>query len=75
MVARNGAVGFGTDTKGYIGTGYDGVNKLNDFYEYDPVADTWSQISDFGGSARFGAVAFAINNSGYVGTGYDGKRP
>jgi N-acetylneuraminic acid mutarotase len=70
-VVRNRAIGFGTDTKGYIGTGYDGTNKLKDFYEYDPATNKWDRKKDFGGSARYSAVAMAINNKGYVGTGYD----
>ncbi len=70
---RNGAVGFGTDTKGYIGTGYDGTNKLKDFYEYDPVTNTWDTIANFAGTARYGAVAFSIDNQGFVGTGDDGN--
>jgi N-acetylneuraminic acid mutarotase len=73
--ARNAAVGIGTDTKGYIGTGYDGKNRLKDFWEYDPVLDTWSQKADFGDSetsGRYGALGFSINNKCYIGTGYDG---
>ena len=38
--ARKDAVGFAI-TKGYIGTGYDGVYK-KDFWEYDPAANTWT---------------------------------
>jgi N-acetylneuraminic acid mutarotase len=69
---RNGAVGFGTDTKGYIGTGYDGKKSVDDFWEYDPVLDTWAQKATFGGGPRYGAVGFAINNKCYIGTGYNG---
>jgi N-acetylneuraminic acid mutarotase len=70
---RNGAVGFGIENKGYIGTGYDGDNKLNDFWEYNSVTNTWVQRADFLGSARYGAVGFSINDKGYIGTGYDGN--
>ncbi len=30
-VGRNGAIGFGTDTKGYVGTGYDGKIQVGRF--------------------------------------------
>jgi N-acetylneuraminic acid mutarotase len=83
--ARNGAVAFGTDTKGYVGCGTDGVNALNDFYEYDPVNNTWSVIAPLGTTnppitdpdiqatfPRSSAVSFSINNIGYVCTGYTG---
>lgn len=33
---RNGGVGFSINGKGYVGLGYDGVNYLRDFWEYDP---------------------------------------
>ena len=46
------------DSKGYFGTGYDGANKLNDFWEYDPTANNWTQKADFPGTARYDAVAF-----------------
>jgi len=69
---RNGAVGIGTDTKGYVGTGYDGKNSLNDFWEYDPVLNAWTQKAPFGGTKRYGAIGFSIGNKCYIGTGYDG---
>ena len=71
--ARSGAVAFSTDTKGYIGTGFDGVNELKDFLEYDPESNTWKQIADFGSTARYSAVAFSIHNIGYVCSGWDGS--
>jgi N-acetylneuraminic acid mutarotase len=70
---RNAAVGFAANDKGYVTTGYDGVNYLKDTWEYDPVTNSWSQKQDFGGSARYGAVAFGLNGKGYVTTGYDGS--
>ena len=77
-IPRNGAIGIGTDTKGYVGTGYgynDTIKKfqqLKDFWEYDPGLNTWTQKAVFMGTARYGAVGFSINNKCYIGTGYDG---
>jgi len=71
--ARRSAVGFSMGTKGYIGTGYDGNNN-NDFWGYDPTADTlggtpWTQKTNFGGSVRHCAIGFAIDTLCYIGTG------
>ncbi|MDB5013646.1 MAG: type sorting protein [Daejeonella sp.] len=75
------AVGFSIGSKGYIGTGftgtdgteednYQGTSELtNDFYEYDPQADTWTKRASFPGKLRQDAVGFSIGNKGYVGTG------
>jgi hypothetical protein len=74
--ARWYAVGFSiwTNGKGYIGTGDDGfVHFVNDFWEYDPTASTWTQKADFGGTARWYAVGFSIGSKGYIGTGADGS--
>lgn len=73
---RAGAVGFSIGTKGYIGTGTEsnsssGPNK-NDFWEWDQLTDTWTQMANFAGSPRSYAVGFSIGTKGYIGTGYDG---
>ncbi|MDO4462339.1 MAG: hypothetical protein Q4C30_07585 [Bacteroidia bacterium] len=34
--ARNGAVAFALNGKGYVGTGYNGITYLKDFWEFDP---------------------------------------
>ena len=57
------------DGKGYFGTGYDGSNKLSDFWEYDPTANSWTQKADFPGGARYDAVAFGVSGKGYIGCG------
>lgn len=73
-IARDGAVAFSIGTKGYVGTGSDAANSYKkDFWEYDPVTNTWTQKADFGGTARTNAIAFAANGSGYIGTGFDGN--
>jgi hypothetical protein len=70
---RSDAVGFSIGTKGYIGTGYDGEDRLNDFWEYDIDKNSWTQKADFPGVARNSAIGFGTDTKGYVGTGYDGK--
>ena len=65
------AVGFSINGKGYIGTGSSPSGSKNDFWEYDPVTDTWMQKANFGGTSRGGAVGFSIGSKGYVGTGSD----
>ncbi|MCQ2236947.1 MAG: hypothetical protein MJZ18_08135, partial [Bacteroidales bacterium] len=37
--SRNGAVAFSLNGKGYVGTGFNGVTYLKDFWEFDPKAD------------------------------------
>ena len=71
--ARNSAVAFTVNGKGYLGTGYDGENYLKDFWEYDPTSNQWTQQADYPGSGRYGAVAFGVGNKGYRGCGYDGN--
>src|SRR5438067_2498485 len=73
--ARWGAVSFSIGNKGYIGTGSTGGGSgplTNDFWEYDPNTNTWSQKADFGGSARGNGIGLSIGNKGYIGTGYIG---
>src|SRR2546423_5277810 len=75
--ARANAVGFSIGSKGYVGTGSaygpTGPVSYKDFWEYDPVGNTWSQKADFGGTARTDAVGFSIGSKGYLGTGNDGS--
>jgi N-acetylneuraminic acid mutarotase len=73
---RAGAVGFSTSSKGYIGTGYDAganyTNLTNDFWEYDPTTNTWTQKASFVGGSRAWAIAFSIAGKGYLCTGWNG---
>jgi N-acetylneuraminic acid mutarotase len=69
---RDAAAGFSIGTKGYIGTGEANNTKApywKDFWEYDPLTDSWTQKADFGGTARAYAVGFSIGSLGYLGTG------
>lgn len=70
---RGGAVAFATCDKGFVGTGYTDPNQsvyTNDFWQYDPVKNKWTQILNFPGSKRCKSSAFVIGNKGYVGMGW-----
>lgn len=70
--ARHRVVGFAIGNKGYIGGGH--VNSgtavtYQDFWEYDPATNSWTQIADFGGGLRYHSSAFVIDGVAYVGCG------
>lgn len=70
---RYDEVGFTIGNKLYVGTGGKedyGATNYNDFWEWDPFTDTWTQKADFGGGHRTLAVGFSIGHKGYIATGY-----
>lgn len=71
---RAGAASFVIADTAYVGTGYDGTVRYNDFWAYDPTADAWSQRAVMPSAAgkRNTAAAFAAAGKGYIATGYDG---
>jgi N-acetylneuraminic acid mutarotase len=71
-VARSEAVSFVINDTAYIGTGFDGTNRLSDLWEYDAVKNFWIQKADLPAPGRSSAIAFAVAGKGYVGTGFDG---
>jgi len=73
LYGRSSAVGFAIDSLGYISTGYDGYNRLNDTWQYSPTTNKWIQKANFAGTARYDAVAFSLNHLGYITTGFDGN--
>lgn len=72
--ARTEAVSFTINDTAFVGTGYDGTNRLKDFYSYDAERNTWTQRASLPDAApgRQSAVAFSIGGKGYMGTGTDG---
>jgi N-acetylneuraminic acid mutarotase len=60
--------------KAYVGIGFtrgQTVDSLtSQFYEYDPVADTWTRKADFPGPKRKNAFGVSAGGKGYVGLGY-----
>ncbi len=59
---RTSAVGFAIGNRGYIGTGEDNSGILNeewleDFHEYDPILNIWTQKADLGAGSGVPALA------------------
>jgi len=71
-VVRSEAVSFVINDTAYVGTGYDGNNRLTDIWAYNAGGDSWYQKADMPGTPRNSAVAFAAAGKGYITTGYDG---
>ncbi|MFI5151013.1 MAG: kelch repeat-containing protein [Bacteroidia bacterium] len=70
---RASPVAFTIQNKAYVAGGDDYTGSyLNDCWCYDPVADTWTQVANFGGGPRGYAAGFSIGNFGYMGSGADG---
>jgi N-acetylneuraminic acid mutarotase len=78
-LVRRSAAAFAIGGKGYIGTGLDAGVQI-DFYEYDPVANSWTQKTNYGvsippsmpvASGRFNTVSFSTSTQGYIGLGSD----
>jgi N-acetylneuraminic acid mutarotase len=72
---RTSAVGFAIQNKGYFGTGELLISTplvsigKNDFWEYDPSSNVWTQKANVGDSVRKEACGFALSGLGYIGTG------
>lgn len=74
-LSRMSAVGFSIGSKAYVGAGtaYNNGNNTSvyysDFWEYNPLNNSWAQKANIPGSGRSGAVGMELNNKGYVGLG------
>lgn len=68
-----GLVSFSVDGKGYMGLGFDSTaTEQNDFYEYDPGTNTWTQKASLQGGGRWASASIVINNKCYVVAGENG---
>jgi hypothetical protein len=69
-VARDWAIGFSIGDKGYIGLGEQSQSHYPavyaDFWEWEPITDTWVAKAPFPGTARIFVKNFSIGNNGYV---------
>jgi N-acetylneuraminic acid mutarotase len=67
---RHHPISFSLDGKGYAVTGTRSNGQLtNDFYEYSPITDSWSTLSDFPGAARSFGIGVVANGKAYIGFG------
>ncbi len=70
---RISAASFSINGKGYVGTGMIGSQAMqigsNDFWEYNPEKNSWTQKANFGGAVRYAAIGFSIGDKGYIGLG------
>ena len=64
------SVAFGSSNYGYVVGGEQSnpneIVRVNDMWRYDPVANRWTQVSNFPGTPRAMASGFQINHTGYV---------
>ena len=68
--ARENAIAFSINGKGYAGLGnYGGIFFFRDLYEYDPANDEWTKKSDFPGLLQVDLFYLTINNKAYLGFG------
>jgi len=67
---RHHPIGWGIDGKGYVITGTNSFGQpTKDFYEYDPIADTWTTLTPFPGTARSFGIGAVYEGMGYMGFG------
>ncbi len=67
---RHHPVTFTLNGKGYAVTGTNSSNSpTKDFYEYDPLTDSWSTLTSFPGAARSFGIGLSLNGKGYLGFG------
>ena len=71
-ITRNYGTAFTLGSKAYVGLG-NSTGVRQDFWEYDPSADTWTNKTAFEGSARQNAVSYIVNGKAYVATGRSGN--
>lgn len=74
--ARHRTTAFSIGNKGYVGLGHhnsgpEGNVLYDDFWEYDPATDSWTQIADFGGGIRYHCADFVAEGKGFVFGGQD----
>jgi N-acetylneuraminic acid mutarotase len=78
--ARRDAISFVIGNKGYVGTGKNHADSwvgttLSDFYEYDPITNTWTAKASYPGNSGAGiyyATGFALLGKGYIACGKRG---
>lgn len=66
MIATYGPAAFAINNSIYYGTGFSPMGATADFWRFDPVTLTVSQIAPFPGLPRSGAATFSLGELGFV---------
>jgi N-acetylneuraminic acid mutarotase len=67
---RHHPVTFAIDSLGYLLTGStETVGSTDDFFQYDPVADSWTTLTSFPGTPRSFSYGAATEDKAYIGFG------
>jgi N-acetylneuraminic acid mutarotase len=73
-ITRQEACSLVFDGKAYVFLGEtSGGSALGTIWQYDFTGDTWTELSEFEGSARYNAVAFTVGDKAIVGAGQTGS--
>ncbi|MGN7785663.1 Kelch repeat-containing protein [Niabella sp. 22666] len=72
-IGRTEAVHFTIGDLEYVGLGYNGTDRLKDFWAFQKSSGTWKRVAEFPGDARNSAVAFVVGGVAYVGSGFNGS--
>ncbi|MEO8068188.1 MAG: kelch repeat-containing protein [Flavobacteriales bacterium] len=75
-LTRYGTHGFSIPStgKGFVVCGWHNnipQVQLNDLWQYDPLADSWTQKTDFPGPPRYSLVSIGTSTKAYAGLGYN----
>jgi N-acetylneuraminic acid mutarotase len=73
-IGRHRGVAIAIGSRGYAGLGH--INAItdilyDDWWEYDPGTNSWTQKANFPPGPRMHPTGFTIGNYGYIGTGRD----
>ena len=63
---------FSFDDMGYIVAGNSDSGVRDDFYQYNPATNSWTELAPFPGGARGYAIGDIWNGKAYFGFGDDG---
>lgn len=63
---RQYASGFNSSNTGFVFGGFNGVDFLNDLWQYDPIIDAWTELASLPSIGRSGASCFVLNDTAYI---------